>query len=133
MLSEHIPFKPSEFIKWSPNDDLIEVGLHFMIDIYNAVVGPLVQVDPIPERTKLVDLTETTDRTRQAGRFGAFIESDDEEQVEIQASTDLLVVSKETGPMKPPELNPISDRHRSKVQRPKPSVKPWIGPIPKFP
>ena len=86
---------------------------------------PCVQVDLVLEAVELDDLTETIERGRPGGRFWAL------EQAEKQASPDLLEVLKDTGPMKPSEFKSVPDRHRSKVQRPKPAVKPWIGLIPK--
>ena len=85
----------------------------------------------VPKVVDLVDLTETIERARPGGGFWALIESDDEELVEQRASTNMLEVSKDTGQMKSPELKSVTDRPRSKVQLPPPTVKPWIGPIPK--
>lgn len=118
--------------KYLPNDARIEVGSRFLIDDYHVVVGHCVQVDQGPETTDLVDLTETTKLGRSGGRFWVLVESDDEEEVEIEVTTrDLPMVSKDTGPERPPEFKPALDRSRSKVQRSEKIVKPWIGPIPK--
>ena len=76
-----------------PDSDLIELGIQFMIDEYDVVVGECVQVELPPQAVEMVDLTEAMVPGELGGRFWALIESDDEEQVENQASTGRLVVS----------------------------------------
>ena len=78
------------------------------------VVGERVQIDVRPKVPEVVELTAPTASTRPGGRFWVFLESEDEEQVEVQVPTRTLVASQ--GARVLPEPNATTLRRRSKVQ-----------------
>ncbi|EMS62321.1 hypothetical protein TRIUR3_21887 [Triticum urartu] len=88
-----------------------------------------IEVDQITA-ADLVDLTNTTttSRDRPGGRFWVLIESDEENEGEIEQvmQAPLPVFT----PEPPPDSKHSMERLRSKAPTLKKMIKPWIGPIP---